>query len=223
VWLAWLERGGVIAFAHVRGGGEYGEEWYRAGYKLTKQHTIDDFIASAQYLIDHKYTSPQRLSGEGTSAGGILIGGAITQRPDLFAGALIRVGCSNALRMEFTPNGPPNIAEFGSVTDPDGFKGLYAMDAYQHVKDGTAYPGILLTAGINDPRVDPSQPAKMTARLQAATASKKPVLLRVDYDAGHGMGSTRAQHDLEFADEMSFLLWQFGDPDFQPQEVAKSN
>jgi prolyl oligopeptidase len=216
VWLAWLERGGVIAFAHVRGGGEYGEEWYRAGYKLTKQHTIDDFIAGAEYLIENKYTNPRRLSGEGTSAGGILIGGAITQRPDLFAGALIRVGCSNALRMEFTPNGPPNIAEFGTVTDPDGFKGLYAMDAYQHVKDGTAYPGVLLTAGINDPRVDPSQPAKMTARLQSATASKKPVLLRVDYDAGHGMGSTRAQHDLEYADEMSFLLWQAGDAEFQP-------
>jgi prolyl oligopeptidase len=216
VWIAWLERGGVIAIAHVRGGGEYGEEWYRAGYKLTKQHTIDDFIASAQYLIANKYTDAHHLSGEGTSAGGILIGGAITQRPDLFAGALIRVGCSNATRMEFTPNGPPNIAEFGSITDPDGFKGLYAMDAYQHVKDGTAYPGILLTAGINDPRVDPSQPAKMTARLQAASSSKKPVLLRVDYDAGHGMGSTRNQHDLEFADEMSFLLWQFGDPAFQP-------
>jgi prolyl oligopeptidase len=216
VWLAWLERGDVIAFAHVRGGGEYGEEWYRAGYKLTKQHTIDDFIAGAQYLIENKYTSPRYLSGEGTSAGGILIGGAITQRPDLFGGALIRVGCSNALRMEFTPNGPPNIAEFGTVTDPDGFKGLYAMDAYQHVKDGVAYPGILLTGGINDPRVDPSQPAKMAARLQAATSSKKPILLRVDYDAGHGMGSTRAQHDLEYADEMSFLLWQAGDPEFQP-------
>jgi prolyl oligopeptidase len=217
VWIAWLERGGIIAFAHVRGGGEYGEEWYRAGYKLTKQHTIDDFLGAAQYLIDNNYTRPGRLSGEGTSAGGILIGGAITQRPDLFAGALIRVGCSNALRMEFTPNGPPNIAEFGSVTDPDGFKALYAMDAYQHVKDGVAYPGVLLTAGINDPRVDPMQPAKMTARLQAATSSKRPVLLRVDYDAGHGMGSTRNQHDVEFADEMSFLLWQFGDGDFQPR------
>jgi prolyl oligopeptidase len=216
VRLAWLERGNVIAIAHVRGGGEYGEEWYRAGYKLTKQHTMDDFIASAQYLIENHYTSPRYLSGEGTSAGGILIGGAITQRPDLFATALIRVGCSNVLRLEFTPNGPPNIAEFGTVTDPDGFKGLYAMDAYQHVKDGVAYPGVLLTAGINDPRVDPSQAAKMTARLQAATSSKKPILLRVDYDAGHGMGSTRAQHDLEFADEMSFLLWQAGDPEFQP-------
>ncbi len=216
VWLAWLERGGIIAFAHVRGGGEYGDEWYRPGYKLTKQHTIDDFIASAQYLIDNHYTNSDRLSGEGTSAGGILIGGAITQRPDLFAGALIRVGCSNALRMEFTPNGPPNIAEFGTVTDREGFKGLYAMDAYQHVKPGTAYPGVLLTTGINDLRIDPSQPAKMTARLQASTSSNRPVLLRVDYDAGHGMGSTRAQHDLEFADEMSFLLWQDGDPEFQP-------
>jgi prolyl oligopeptidase len=215
-WLAWLERGGVIAVAHVRGGGEYGEDWYHAGYKATKQHTIDDFIACAQYLIENKYTSPAHLSGEGTSAGGILIGGAITQHPELFAGALIRVGLSDALRAEFTPNGPPNIAEFGSVTDADGFKALYAMDAYQHVKDGTAYPGVLLTTGTNDPRVDPSQPAKMTARLQAATSSHKPVLLRVDYDAGHGMGSTRAQRELEFADEMSFLLWQDGDPEFQP-------
>ena len=214
--LAWLERGGVIAVAHVRGGGEYGEEWYRAGYKQTKQHTIDDFIACAQYLVDNKYTSPARLSGEGTSAGGILIGGAITQRPDLFAGALIRVGSSDTLRQEFSPNGPPNIAEFGTVTDPEGFKALYAMDAYQHVKDGTAYPGVLLTTGINDPRVDPGEPAKMTARLQAATSSHRPILLRVDYDAGHGMGSTRAQRDSEFADEMSFLLWQDGDPEFQP-------
>jgi prolyl oligopeptidase len=215
-WLAWLERGGVIAVAHVRGGGEYGQDWYHAGYKSTKQHTIDDFIACAQYLIENKYTSPPRLSGEGTSAGGILIGGAITQRPDLFAGALIRVGVSDALRAEFTPNGPPNITEFGTVTDPDGFKALYAMDAYQHVKDGTAYPGVLLTTGTNDPRVDPSQPAKMTARLQAATSSHKPILLRVDYDAGHGMGSTRSQRELEYADEMSFLLWQDGDPEFQP-------
>ena len=121
--------------------------------------------------------------------------------------------------MEFTPNGPPQIAEFGTVTDPDGFKALYAMDANQEVKgDGCRYPGVLLTAGINDLWVDPSQAAKMAARLQAATSSKKPILLRVDYDAGHGMGSTRAQDHPEFArpDEMSFLLWQAGDPEFQP-------
>ena len=218
VWVAWLERGGVIAFAHVRGGGEYGEEWYRAGYKLTKQHTIDDFIGCAEYLIENRYTTASRLSGEGTSAGGILIGGAITQRPDLFSAALIRVGESNPLRGEFEPNGPPNIAEFGTVTDPDGFKGLYSMDAYQHVKKGTPYPAVLLTAGINDPRVDPAQPAKMTARLQASSSSRKPVLLRVDYDAGHGVGSTRSQHDLEYADEASFLLWQAGDQEFQTKK-----
>ena len=141
----------------------YGEEWFRAGYKLTKQHTVDDFLASARYLIDNGCTNPGRLFGEGTSAGAILIGGAITQRPELFAAALIRVGCSNVLCMEFTPNGPPNIAGFGTVTEPDGFKGLFAMDAYQHVVDVTAYPGVLLTAGFNDPRVDPSQPAKLTA------------------------------------------------------------
>jgi prolyl oligopeptidase len=216
VWVAWLERGGVIAIAHVRGGGEYGEEWYRAGYKLTKPHTIEDFLGCAQYLIENNYTTQQRLSGEGTSAGGILIGGAITRRPDLFGAALIRVGISNALRAEFEPNGPPNIAEFGTVTQADGFKGLYAMDAYQHVKAGTAYPAVLLTSGINDPRVDPAQPAKMTARLQAASSSGKPVLLRVDYDAGHGMGSTRSQHDLEYTDEAAFLLWQAGAFDFQP-------
>ncbi len=215
VWLAWLERGGVIAVAHVRGGGEYGEEWYRAGYKQTKQHSIDDFLACAQYLIDSGYTSPSKLSGEGTSAGGIVIGGAITRRPDLFAGALIRVAVTNMLRAEFMPSGPPNIAEFGTVSDSADFRALYGMDAYQHVKDGVAYPAVMLTAGINDPRVPPWQPAKMTARLQAATSSGRPILLRVDYDAGHGFGSTRAQHDQEYADEMSFLLWEDGDPEFR--------
>ena len=217
-WIAWLERGGIVGVAHVRGGGEYGLEWYHGGYKLTKQHTIDDFLACAQYMIDTKYTTSMLLSGEGTSAGGILIGGAITQRPELFSAALIRVGVSDSLRAELTPNGPPNIAEFGTVKEPDGFKALFAMDAYVHVKKGTAYPAVLLTAGINDPRVDPSQPAKMAARLQASTSSGKPVLLRVDYDAGHGMGSTRSQTDLEYADEASFLLWQDGDPDFQPHK-----
>ena len=215
VWLAWLERGGVLAIAHVRGGGEYGEEWHRGGYKQTKQHSIDDFIACAQYLIDRQYTSPAKLSGEGRSAGGIVIGGAITRRPDLFAGALIQVGVTNMLRVEFMPTGPGNIPEFGTISDSADYRALYAMDAYQHVKDGVAYPGVLLTAGINDPRVDPWQPGKMTARLQAATSSGRPILLRVDYDAGHGPGSTRAQHDLEYADEMSFLLWQDGDPEFK--------
>ena len=215
-WLAFLEHGGLFAVAHVRGGGEYGEDWHNGGRKLTKQHTIDDFIACAQYLIENKYTSAAKLAGEGTSAGGITIGGAVTQRPDLFAAALIRVGDSDSLRSELMASGPANIPEFGTVKDPDGFKGLYAMDAYQHVKPDTAYPAVLLTTGANDPRVAPWQAAKMTARLQASTNSNKPVLLRVDYDAGHGLGSTKSQRDVELADEVSFLLWQFGSPDFQP-------
>jgi prolyl oligopeptidase len=215
-WLAWLEMDGVYAVAHSRGGGEYGEDWHLAGKLLTKQHTIDDMIAGAQYLIEHRYTSAQKLAGEGTSAGGITIGGAVTQRPDLFAAALIRVGDSDALRSETMASGPANIPEFGTVKTPEGFKALYAMDAYQHVKNGTPYPAVLLTTGANDPRVAPWQAAKMAARLQAATSSNKPVLLRVDYDAGHGLGSTKSQRDQELADEESFLLWQFGFPGFQP-------
>jgi prolyl oligopeptidase len=214
-WLAFLERGGIYAAAHVRGGGEYGEDWHTAGRKLTKQHTIEDFLACAQYLIEKKYTSAARLAGEGTSAGGVTIGGAITQRPDLFAVALIRVGDSDSLRSELMASGPANIPEFGTVKELDGFKALYAMDAYQHVKPN-AYPAVMLTTGVNDPRVAPWQAAKMTARLQASTTSGKPVLLRVDYDAGHGMGSTKSQRDTELVDELSFLFWQFGRRSFQP-------
>jgi prolyl oligopeptidase len=214
-WLAFLEKGGIYAISHVRGGGEYGEDWHTGGQKLTKQHTIDDFIAAAQYLIENKYTSSAKLLGEGTSAGGITIGGAITQRPDLFAAAFVRVGDSDSMRSELMASGPANIPEFGTVKDPDGFKGLFAMDAYQHVKPN-AYPAVLLTTGANDPRVAPWQAAKMTARLQASTTSGKPVLLRVDYDAGHGMGSTKTQRDVELADELAFLLWQTGVAGFQP-------
>jgi prolyl oligopeptidase len=214
--LAFFERGGVYAVAHVRGGGEYGEDWHVGGEKLTKQHTIDDMIAGARYLIEHKYTSPMHLAGEGTSAGGVTIGGSITQHPELFGAALIRVGDSDSLRSELMASGPENIPEFGTVKDPDGFKGLFAMDAYQHVKPNTPFPAVLLTTGVNDPRVAPWQAAKMTARLQASTTSGKPVLLRVDYDAGHGMGSTKSQREIELADEIAFLFWQLGVPEYQP-------
>jgi prolyl oligopeptidase len=202
--------------AHVRGGGEYGEDWHAGGEKLTKQHTIDDMIAGARYLIEHQYTSPAHLAGEGTSAGGITIGGSITQHPELFGAALIKVGDSDSLRSELMASGPENIPEFGTVKEPDGFKALYAMDAYQHVKPNTAYPAVLLTTGVNDPRVASWQAAKMTARLQASTISSKPILLRVDYDAGHGMGSTKTQREIELADELAFLFWQLGVSGFQP-------
>jgi prolyl oligopeptidase len=217
--LAWLENGGVFAVAHVRGGGEHGEEWYRAGYKLTKPNTWRDFIACAEYLIGQKYTSSAKLGIQGGSAGGIMIGRSLTERPDLFAAAIDAVGVSDTLRMEFSENGPPNIGEFGSVKTQEGFEDLYAMSSYAHVADHTAYPAIMLTTGINDPRVAPWQVTKMAARLQAATSSGKPILLRVNYEAGHGMGSTKDQLEKESADRWSFLLWQFGQPEFQPLPV----
>ena len=166
--------------------------------------------------MQNKYTSPDKLAGEGGSAGGILIGRAITERPDLFGAAIIQVGCLDMLRIETTPNGVPNIPEFGSVKTGDGFKELYEMSSYAHVSDGTKYPAVMLTTGINDPRVEPWQSAKMAARLQAATTSGKPILLRVDYEAGHGIGSTKKQREEQTADIWSFLFWQFGLPGFQP-------
>jgi prolyl oligopeptidase len=212
--LAWLERGGVLAFAHVRGGGEFGKAWHEAGRKATKPNTWRDFIACCEYLVKQGYTSPAKLAGQGGSAGGILIGRAITERPDLFAAAIVNVGCTDMLRMETTTNGVPNIPEFGTVKTSDGFKGLYEMSTYAHVVDGTRYPAVLLAHGINDPRVEPWMSAKMTARLQAATGSGKPVLFRVDYDAGHGIGSTRRQRQALQADEWAFLLWQMGEEGF---------
>jgi prolyl oligopeptidase len=214
--MAWFERGGVIAVAHVRGGGEYGEDWHLAGKLLTKPNTWKDFIACAEYLINQKYTSPSRLAIQGGSAGGVTIGRSITSRPELFAVAIDGVPMSDVVRAEFTPNGPPNIPEFGTVKDPDGFKALYEMSPYHHVTDGTKYPAVMVTTGFNDPRVVSWEPGKMAARLQAATSSGKPILLRVDYDAGHGIGSTKTQKEEELADEWSFAMWQFGLPEFQP-------
>jgi prolyl oligopeptidase len=208
--LAWLERGGVQAICHPRGGGENGEDWHKAGMLARKTNTIDDFLACARWLVDEKYTSPGRLAGEGTSAGGIMIGGAVVRRPELFGAAIMRVGMLNALRFEQMPIGPFNTSEFGSVASKDGFAMLRAIDAYHSVKARTAYPAVLLTTGITDPRVSPWQVTKMAARLQAASSSGKPVLLRVDYGAGHGIGSTKAQVEEERADRFAFLLWQLG-------------
>ncbi len=215
--LAWYEKGGVYAVCHVRGGGEFGEEWHLAGKQATKPNTWRDFNACAQYLIDNKYTSAAHLAGEGGSAGGILIGRAITERPDLWGAAIDIVGCSDMLRAEGTANGLPNVPEFGSTKTEEGFKELYAMSAYHHIKDRTAYPSVLFETGYNDPRVDPWHMAKMTAAVQAATSSGNPVLLRVEYEGGHGgIGGTEKQAQERLADEYSFLLWRFGVPEFQP-------
>jgi len=209
-FLPWFRRGGILAVAHVRGGGEYGQDWYKGGYKGTKPNTWKDAIACAEWLIANKYTATPRLAILGGSAGGILVGRSITERPDLFGAAIDAVPVSDSLRMELSANGVPNIPEFGSVKTEEGFKALYAMSSYHHVKDGTAYPATLVPTGINDPRVDAWEAGKMAARLQAASTSGKPVLLRIDYDAGHGIGSTKKQAYEERADEFAFLFWQLG-------------
>ena len=215
-YVAWVERGGILAVSHVRGGGELGEGWHLGGKMATKPNTWGDFIASAQYLIDHKYTSAAKLGIWSQSAGGILIGRTITTRPDLFAAAVDGVPCSDMIRVETGPNGPTNIDEFGTVKNEDGFKGLYAMSAYHHVVPGTKYPAVLVTAGANDPRVEPWQGAKMAAALEAANAGAKPILLRVNYDAGHGITDTLQQQVSDWTDIFTFFLWNMGDPAFQP-------
>ncbi|MEJ7627291.1 MAG: prolyl oligopeptidase family serine peptidase [Ferruginibacter sp.] len=207
-------KGVIIAIPHVRGGGEKGEEWYRAGYKTTKPNTWKDFISSAEYLIAKGYTSSAKLSGTGTSAGGVLISRAITERPELFGAAICNVGCANAMRLEFSSNGPVNIPEFGTVKDSIECKALYEMDGMQHVVKGTKYPAVLSVAGWNDPRVVAWQPGKFAAALQKGSSSDKPVLIKVNYDNGHFTEDRNVTH-ANFADQYSFVLWQTGHPDFQ--------
>jgi len=209
VYVPWFEAGGILAFAHVRGGGEFGEAWHKAGSKDKKPNTWLDFIACAKYLIEQKYTSSARLAGGGTSAGGILIGRAITEKPELFRAALISVGTTDMLRAEYQMNGPANVVEFGTTKDKVGFEQLLEMSAYHHVVSGRRYPAVMLTTGMRDPNVDVWQPAKMTAILQAVADADRPVLLRIDPEAGHDQyGSTRAQMQSWRADQLAFLMWQ---------------
>jgi prolyl oligopeptidase len=212
-----MEDGGVYAVCHVRGGGEFGEDWHLAGYKATKPNTYRDLIACAEYLQKHGYGSPSTTAIEGRSAGGITVGMATVERPDLFRVLFSGVGDSNALRAEFETDGEANALEYGSVKTEAGFRALAAVDALSHVKNGRAYPAALFTTGLNDPRVAPWQPGKMASRMQVATSSGRPVLLLVDPDAGHGMGSTKTQRDREMADQMAFLYWQMGKPQYQPK------
>jgi prolyl oligopeptidase len=214
--MAWLEAGGVFAVANPRGSGVHGEDWYRAGFQATKPNTWKDFIACAEWLIAQRYSNPQRLAIWGGSAGGILVGRAMTERHDLFAAVVPQVGVLDMVRAEVTPNGVPNIPEFGTRTTEPGFRALLAMSTYHHVRDGVKYPAVLLVHGVNDPRVEVWQSTKAAARLMAASTSGKPVLLRLDYDAGHGIGSTKEQILQERADVFAFCLWQMGVPGYQP-------
>lgn len=217
--LAWLERGGVIAAANPRGSGVYGQSWYEAGRGPTKPNTWRDMIACAEWLVASGLASPATLAIEGGSAGGITAGRAATERPDLFTAVVPRVGVLDAVRAELEPNGPPNVPEFGSHTTEPGFRALLAMSTLHHIRPGVRYPAVLLTHGVNDPRVAVWHSSKAAAQFDAARAgvpNARPVLLRLDRDAGHGVGSTRAQRTAERADIYAFLLWQLGAAGFQP-------
>jgi prolyl oligopeptidase len=213
--LPFLDAGGVYCNANVRGGGEYGRDWHKAGQKATKANTWRDLIAVCETLIADKVTSPKHLAISGTSAGGITVGRALTERPELFAAAISDVGWTNPIRYVAEQN-VSDIDEWGPMVDAASFKIMYDMDAYQAIKPGTPYPAVLCVTGATDPRVAPWHVAKFAARLQAATSSRNPVLLRVDFDAGHGVGSTRTQRDALAADIYSFVLWCAGIKAFQP-------
>jgi prolyl oligopeptidase len=206
-----LDQGGVYVLANIRGGAEYGQEWHKAGNLTHKQNVFDDFIACAQSLIDRKYTSPAQLAIMGGSNGGLLMGAALTERPDLFRAVVSFVGIYDMLRVELDPNGVFNTTEFGTVKNRDQFQALYAYSPYHHVKDGANYPAVLFLTGENDHRVNPLNSRKMTARLQAAVnGSNHPILLRTSSNSGHGIGTALNEQIEERADAVSFLFDQLG-------------
>ena len=206
----WLDQGGVIAVANLRGGGEYGEEWHRAGNLTKKQNVFDDFTACAQHLIQRNYTSPSLLAIEGGSNGGLLMGAALTQHPELFRAVVSHVGIYDMLRVELDPNGAFNVTEFGTIKEQEQFNALYAYSPFHRVVDGTPYPAVLLPAGENDGRVNPAQTRKMAARLQQATASNRPILLRSSSSSGHGVDTALDEQIAIDTDVFAFLLHQLG-------------
>jgi prolyl oligopeptidase len=210
-----VHHGVVFAYAHVRGGSEKGEAWYRAGFKGTKPNTWKDFNSAAEWLIAKGYTNRAHLSGRGTSAGGILISRAITDRPDLYAAAVVNVGMANALRYEAETNGPPNVPEFGSVQVKEEAEWLAEMDGVRHVHAGVRYPAVLGVGGWNDPRVAVWEPAKFVAAVRQASTSGRPAMMLVNFDDGHFTEDKRVTFR-NFANQFAFALWQAGHPEFQP-------
>ncbi|PYL23257.1 MAG: S9 family peptidase, partial [Verrucomicrobia bacterium] len=204
----WFDRGGVYVVANIRGGGEFGEDWHKAGNLTKKQAVFDDFAAAAVYLIKAKYTRPEKLAIQGGSNGGLLMGAMITQHPDLVRAGVSSVGIYDMLRVELAPNGAFNVTEFGTVKDPEQFKALYAYSPYHHVVDGTKYPSILMMTGANDGRVAPYHSRKMTARLEEANKSDNPILLRTSSSAGHGIGTALSERIKQLADMYTFLFAQ---------------
>ena len=206
----WFDAGGIFVVANLRGGGEFGEEWHKAGNLTRKQNVFDDFIACAEHLVRAGYTQPSRLAIMGGSNGGLLMGAAFTQRPDLFRAVVTMVGIYDMLRVELEPNGAFNITEFGTVKDRAQFDAIHAYSPYHRVADGAKYPAVLITTGENDGRVNPYNSRKMTARLQAATGSGRAVLLRTSASSGHGMGSALSERISEKADIYTFLITELG-------------
>jgi prolyl oligopeptidase len=206
----WFDHGGVYVVANIRGGGEFGEEWHKAGNLTKKQNVFDDFAAAAEYLVQQKWTRPDKLALLGGSNGGLLMGALITQHPELMRAVVSFVGIYDMLRVELAPNGAFNVTEFGTVKDPEQFKALYAYSPYHHVVDGTKYPSILFMTGANDGRVAPYHSRKMIARLDDANKSQNPILLRTTSSAGHGIGTALTERIKQLADEYSFLFAQLG-------------
>ncbi len=205
-----LDHGFVVAVANIRGGGEYGEAWHLEGNLTVKQNVFDDFAAVLKHLVDRGYTRRERLAIEGGSNGGLLMGAMLTQHPDLFRAVVSHVGIYDMLRVELSPNGAFNITEFGTVNNPQHFEALYAYSPLHNVEDGTEYPAVLFLTGANDPRVDPLQSRKMTARLQAATGGRSPLLLRTSGDTGHGAGTPLDEQIEQEVDVLAFVFDQLG-------------
>jgi prolyl oligopeptidase len=208
--LLWLERGGVVAVPNIRGGGEYGEGWHQAGILANKQNSFDDFIAAAEWLIHERYTRPERLAVAGGSNGGLLMGAALTQRPELFRAVLIQVPLLDMLRYHRFLIARLWIPEYGSAEDPEQFRWLRAYSPYHHVRPGVAYPAVLLATAESDTRVDPMHARKMAARLQAATSAERPVLLRLEAKAGHGAGKPLSKVQQELTDSWTFVFSELG-------------
>ncbi len=206
----WLDKGGVYAVANLRGGGELGREWHAAGRLGQKQNVFDDFIAAAEYLIANKYTNPDKLAIEGGSNGGLLVSACLTQRPDLYRAVLCAVPLCDMLRYHRFSIAKNWVPEYGSSEDPAAYEWIRKYSPYQNVKSGTAYPAVLVLTGESDTRVEPMHAYKMAARLQWASASERPVLLRVEAKAGHGAGKPLAKRIEEDADKWTFLFEQLG-------------
>ena len=204
--LAWMEMGGIYAEANLRGGGEYGEEWHQAGTKLNKQNVFDDFIAAAEYLIENRYTRPEKLSVFGGSNGGLLVGAVINQRPELFGAAIPAVGVMDMLRFHQFTAGRFWVDDYGSAENPEEFKALRAYSPYHNLEPGTDYPAVLVTTADTDDRVVPGHSFKYAAALQAAHAGEDPVLIRIETRAGHGAGKPTDKIIEEYADRWAFLV-----------------